>query len=256
LLAGRNTYASKTPGAAKKRVSMKPYTGNKSPSSLFPKIINSFPAHRVYWELFAGSAQILRKKKAAQMNVAVELDPITITGYGYPTGTAVINTCAISLLDDLKHLGMEHLIYLDPPYLIEERLSGKLFYNFELTTEQHIELLTKLKQCRCFVAISHYRCALYDEMLKDWYRVDMKVSYHGNVVTESLYMNYPPAVQRHETTFVGKNKTQRQQIKRKAARWVKMLQSMSAEERQHILETIIHLGKTPPATPAEAGQGR
>ena len=66
----------------------------------------------------------------------------------------------------------------------------------------------------------------------------MKVSYHGNVVTESLYMNYAPAEKLHETTFTGTDKTDRQRIKRKAQRWVKMLKEMPPNERQTVLEAI------------------
>lgn len=216
------------------------YTGNKSPSGLFPKIIGTFPAHKVYIEGFAGSYQIGRKKKPAKLNIAVELNYTMANAdkFGYPPGTVVIPGCMISWLDEFKYLGKDALIYLDPPYIISERRSKKALYECELTDEQHVELLTKLKECRCHVAISHYRCDLYDATLTGWYRIDMIVYYHGKKVTESLYMNYPPEGELHETTFVGKNKTDRQRIKRKAQRWVNMLLDMPPQERQHILNEI------------------
>ncbi|MDF2449419.1 MAG: methylase [Bacteroidota bacterium] len=219
----------------------KGYTGNKSPTGLFPKIINTFPPHKVYIEGFAGSYQIGRKKKPAKLNIAVELSS-TLAGAdknNYPSGVVVVNDCMISLLDDFKHCSKDTLIYLDPPYIINDRLGKKALYEYELTDDQHRQLLNKLKECRSHVAISHYRSCLYDEILHDWYRIDMQVSYHGKIVTECLYMNYPPAVKLHETTYTGKNKTDRQRIKRKADRWVKMLKKMPPHERQHVLETII-----------------
>lgn len=226
---------------------MSNYPGNKSPTTLFPKIIGSFPAHEVYWELFLGSGEISKKKKPAKLNIGVELDLTTIDQFKniYPSGTVVINTCAISLLDDLKHLGKKHLIYADPPYIIEDRRAKKALYGCELTLDQHKTMLNKFLECRSFVVISHYQSSLYDEMLlsKGWYRVDIPACYHGKKVTEAIYMNFPPAEKLHETTFVGKNKTQRQAIKRKGERWIKNLLKMQADERQYVLERIAHLPK-------------
>ncbi len=131
---------------------VKRYRGNKSPSSLYPKIINEFPAHNVYWELFAGSAQILRKKKPAKLNIVCEKDLLT----GYPSGTVVLHGCAMALLDELQYLGSDHLVYLDPPYIIKERKNKRRLYKYELTDQDHTELIAKLLLCRCYVAISHY----------------------------------------------------------------------------------------------------
>jgi len=217
---------------------VKRYIGNKSPSSLYPKIINQFPAHKVYWELFAGSAQILRKKKPAKLNVVCEKDLLT----DYPTWTVVVHGCAISMLDELCYLGKDHLIYLDPPYIIKERREQKKLYKYELTDQEHSALIEKLLRCRCYIAISHYPCETYDVLLQHgWRRLDMKVSYRGTVVTESLYMNYPAAGQLHETTFVGKNKTERQRIKRAATNLRNRLLDMPENERQAILDAISDL---------------
>ncbi len=217
---------------------VKRYIGNKSPSSLYPKIINQFPAHKVYWELFAGSAQILRKKKPARLNIVCEKEELN----NYPPGTVVLHACAISLLDDLQYLNRDHLIYLDPPYIIKERRKQKKLYKYELTDQDHAELIAKLIHCRCYIAISHYPCKEYDALLQHgWRRIDMKVSYRGTVVTESLYMNYATAGKLHETTFVGINKTDRQRIKRKARNLRRILLEMQENERQTVLEEIADL---------------
>jgi DNA adenine methylase len=216
------------------------YRGNKSPTSLYPKIIGTFPPHKIYWELFAGTGQILLKKKAAQINIVVDINDALVheDKNVYPAGTVVINNCAISLLADLQHLGKDHLIYLDPPYIISSRLQKRAIYKHELTDDQHRQLLLLLLACRSNVAISHYRHKLYDQILKGWHRLDMKVSYRGSVVTECLYMNYEPGIL-HETTYTGKDKTDRQRIKRKGDRLVKKLLSLPIAERQSILEKVL-----------------
>ncbi len=51
-------------------------------------------------------------------------------------------------------------------------------------------------------------------------------------------MNYPAAGQLHETTFVGKNKMDRQRIKRKAANLRRTLLAMPEHERQAVFNVI------------------
>lgn len=211
------------------------YRGNKNLVTLFPNIINEFPPHKVYWELFAGSAQILKRKKPAQLSCIVEIN----NNVGpYPSGTVVIYDDAISLLDDLVNLGKDHLIYLDPPYRESECYGGKAIYDYSLTDEQHDQLLKKLLLCRSNVVISHYDSSFYDERLIGWRKKVVNVSYHGHVKKEAIYMNFAPAEKLHESTFTGKNKTDRQRIKRKAERWVKRFLDLPGTERQLILTML------------------
>ena len=59
---------------------------------------------------------------------------------------------------------------------------------------------------------------------------------HGEA-TETLYYNFEPT-QLHDTSFVGENRTKRQQVKRKAKRWVDGLEKLPNDERQAILDLI------------------
>lgn len=49
------------------------YPGGKN--SVYQKIINLIPPHRVYIEPFMGSAAIARNKRPAQENYLIDLDP-------------------------------------------------------------------------------------------------------------------------------------------------------------------------------------
>lgn len=87
------------------------------------------------------------------------------------------------------------LFYLDPPYPTKTRNHQKA-YDFEMDDSQHAGLLGEILACKGMVAISSYRSDLYDTMLKDWRRVDIKMPNHSgqgkvkNKRIESLWMNY------------------------------------------------------------------
>jgi DNA adenine methylase len=61
------------------------------------------------------------------------------------------------------------LFYCDPPYLHETRTS-KNAYAFEMTEQEHRELLNTLLACRGKVMLSGYPSSLYDEALAGWAR--------------------------------------------------------------------------------------
>jgi DNA adenine methylase len=61
------------------------------------------------------------------------------------------------------------LFYLDPPYLHETR-TAKDAYAFEMTAEDHRELLEALLKCRGKVLLSGYPSDLYDQTLAGWTR--------------------------------------------------------------------------------------
>ena len=60
------------------------------------------------------------------------------------------------------------LFYLDPPYVPATRTSGG--YRHEMTEEQHIELLERIKAVQGRAVICGYASELYDNMLSGWQR--------------------------------------------------------------------------------------
>ena len=66
--------------------------------------------------------------------------------------------------------GPATLFYCDPPYLHSTRTAQKAYGAFEMTEEQHRELLDVLRQCKGKVMLSGYPSPLYDETLADWTR--------------------------------------------------------------------------------------
>lgn len=93
-----------------------------------------------------------------------------------------------------KFEGHKTLFYLDPPYPQSTRDSGGKGYVHELSEEDHRQLLWLAKRSTGRVAISGYRCRLYDEELRDWRREEKNVQANGQRGavrrTECLWMNY------------------------------------------------------------------
>ncbi|MCY4151370.1 MAG: hypothetical protein OXE94_03930 [Aestuariivita sp.] len=78
--------------------------------------------------------------------------------------------------------------------------------------------------------ISGHPSVLYDTMLAGWTRIAQQVTTHACVRTEVIWFNFTP--QRvHSSAFAGRNRTDRQRIKRSAAALAKRYRQMSAGER-------------------------
>ena len=83
------------------------------------------------------------------------------------------------------------LIYIDPPYPLAIR--EKNLYQYEMTDEQHIELLHVVKRSKAKIALSSYDNELYNRELEGWACAEKKcVIQIGQIRTEKLYMNYDP----------------------------------------------------------------
>jgi DNA adenine methylase len=80
--------------------------------------------------------------------------------------------------DDLiaryERLGANTLWYLDPPYVPETRVSKKV-YRAEMTADEHVLLIKRIKSIRGMVVVSGYPSDLYDRALDGWLRVTKNV---------------------------------------------------------------------------------
>jgi DNA adenine methylase len=91
----------------------------------------------------------------------------------------------------------ETLFYLDPPYLHETRsVKCDKIYEYELTTEDHLNLLHLANNARGKVIISGYHSSLYSRNLKNWKCIKKSISNHSSQSKtkqkriECLWKNY------------------------------------------------------------------
>ncbi|MBU0498917.1 MAG: DNA methylase [Gammaproteobacteria bacterium] len=210
--------------------------GSKATSGLCQPIIALMPPHDTYIETHLGGGAIMQRKPAALRNIGIDIDPQALGTFSCHYPVEKINACAHRFLADYDFRGRE-LVYSDPPYLHHTRTSRRR-YRFEYREDDHIELLALLKSLPCNVILSGYPSTLYDEQLSDWRSVELQVMNQGGVRTEKLWFNFTPD-RVHWPSYAGKNFTDRQRIKRKAANWGKRYQALPREERLAVLSAMM-----------------
>ena len=161
--------------------------------------------------------------------------------------THVMQGDGIRFLKTYRFTGSE-LVYCDPPYLMETR-SGRRLYQHELSSSSHRRLLRVVMEIPAKVMISGYWSEMYAETLKDWNSINFQtMTRGGKLATEWLWFNFPPPIELHDYSFLGKNFRERERIKRKKARWTARLQRMPALERQSLLSAIAEIAESSDAT--------
>jgi len=216
------------------------YPGGKGIS--FHKIINLMPPHDVYIETHLGGGAIIRKKRAAKRNIAIEINPDVVKKWkdSVDVDFELIQDDALTYLNRFPFEGNE-LVYCDPPYIRETRRSQKKIYKYDYTLEQHAEFLQFIKRLPCQVMISGYHSDLYERALSDWSVYTFQTRIRQKIATEWIWMNYERPVELHDYRYLGDNYRERYRFKEKLKRWTRRLESMPVLEQQalmHALQTI------------------
>ncbi|MCR9123018.1 MAG: DNA adenine methylase [Phyllobacteriaceae bacterium] len=220
------------------------WPGGKNGAGAYQRIINHMPPHRAYVEAFLGSGAVLRNKRPARINVAIdpseEAHDLCQSIGGAPANTLWLHEDALTWLERRAAKGWmtaETLIYCDPPYPMQTRKGGPL-YEFELTDGDHQRLLAWATATPAMVMISGYRCRLYDDGLTGWHRIDYQAQTRQGLVEECLWMNFTPPAQLHDYGHLGGDFRERERIKRKKDRWSRKIAAMDRLERLAIMEVL------------------
>jgi len=212
------------------------YFGSKATSGLCQLIIAMMPPHDTYIETHLGGGALMKRKHPALRNIGIDLDLQALSEFECDYSMEKVHGCAHEFLTRYDYSGRE-LIYSDPPYLISTRTS-KFRYRYDYKEKDHHELLKILKGLPCKVILSGHPSALYDHLLEGWKSLELQVVTQGVVRTEKLWFNFTPEAS-HWIGYAGKNFTDRQRIKRKAARWEKNYRAMPKAERLVVLAGIM-----------------
>lgn len=107
------------------------------------------------------------------------------------SGVIIENRPAIDVIN--QHDGPETLFYVDPPYMHGTRVMRNARYDYEMTDQQHVDLLERLNQVKGMVILSGYPNPLYDELLNGWdlHTKSARASGHRGTVnrTEAIWLN-------------------------------------------------------------------
>jgi site-specific DNA-adenine methylase len=217
------------------------YFGGKAQDGVYQAIINQIPMHDRYIELFLGGGAIMLKKKPAHRSIGVEIDEKAFLAFPWDQkiNPTILNQCVFQFLSTAGKITFTRstFVYVDPPYPHETR--GKTRYKHELTDYQHIQLLNRLRNLSCSIAISTYPNPLYSEMLSDWRVLEYNsTDRSGKARTENLFMNYPEPLILHDNRYIGENAGSRQDIKRRIVRTKKRLLGWNSHERQKLLQEL------------------
>ncbi len=246
------------------------YPGAKAGPGVYQTIISKMPPHRCYIEAFVGGGALLRRKRPAELSIAIDADARVAAAWSalafyerqqFPN-LRVIHGDALELLvphGELRELlEPSTLVYADPPYLRATRRSAAALYRHEFTTEQHERLAELLATLPCRVILSGYRNAIYDGALRSWQRLDFRARTHAGPSLESVWLNFEPE-SLHDYSYLGENYRERERIKRKRLRWRARLAAMPALERRAVLAELLALeapGVDPLAISGGAGDRR
>ena len=212
------------------------YFGGKGGAGTYHTIINLMPPHGTYIETHLGGGAIIRRKKPAPvLNIGIDIDPEVTQMFSLP-GVDVINDDAARFLENYNFCGDE-FVYSDPPYPVETRKSATR-YNFDYTTEQHVELLEILKTLPCMVMISSYWSKLYAKSLAEWNCHSFESQTRRGKAVEWLVYNYPRPTELHDYRYLGDDFRERERIKRKRKRWIGRISKMPTLERNAMLAEL------------------
>ena len=112
----------------------------------------------------------------------------------------------VSAIETIKRYdNKETLFYIDPPILMSEKLDKDQIYDFEMTSQEHINLIKLLKNIEGKAVISGYDSKLYND-LDDWFKIKNKftqipinrqLGISKNKI-ETLWLNFDPETQEYD----------------------------------------------------------
>ncbi|MEQ9330251.1 DNA adenine methylase [Thalassobaculum sp.] len=215
------------------------YFGGKGAAGVAQALINVMPPHATFISGFAGHCAVLRLKRPAARNIAIDRDGDLA---GFWQDHKHVEFRAGDALDELQRFAWtgRELVYLDPPYLFETRRDPRPRYRHELTDDDHERLLDLACRLPAMVVVSHYDAPLYRHRLASWSHHTVASKTRRGMATEHFWTNYPtPPTALHDARFVGRNYRERQTVKRRAERWRRRFLDMPQLERVAVLSALL-----------------
>lgn len=223
------------------------YPGGKGLTGLAEWIVAQQPPHVFYAEPFAGKAGVFRHKPPALRTWLIDADPDVIAWWQRqrsPGCTAVVGDGIRWLEIATEWAPHDLLVYLDPPYLPEVRTRRRC-YRYELTRDQHEQILRAAVRLPCPVMISGYHSELYEQQLAGWRREEREVITRGGVLrTECLWLNplctpaSSPGVAM-QYSDLGTDYRERERVAKRLKRWSAKFRGMDSHERRAVLLTLL-----------------
>jgi DNA adenine methylase len=212
------------------------YPGGKGKT--YQHLINLMPPHEVYIETHLGGGAVLRNKRPASRNIAIDLDlrPLQAWTPVPRLDVELVHGRAEDYLAVFQFSG-EELVFCDPPFHPSTR-RRKNVYTFDYTVEDHERLLALLMNLPCKVMLSGYDNPLYDSTLAVWNQHTFAAKTHTGLRQETVWFNFEPPHHLHDSRYIGSNFRDRQCAKRRMQRLQNKFASMDPVERAAFMQWL------------------
>lgn len=237
------------------------FPGGKDGAGVAQRLINDIPPHDVFVSLFLGDCAVLRRKRPAPRNVAVDVDPEVLRRWiTRPVMGVPLELYQCDAVEWLRHrcgwylaadagvprstLQRGWFLFADPPYVLASRRSPRALYAVEPDDAWHLNLVATLKHAAtaagAAVMVTHYPHTIYSEGLAGWrtwtYRA---MTRGGRMATEQVWCSYPAPTRLHDSRYLGRDKREREKIHRRVRNAMAKLQRMTPLEVQAVMDAIV-----------------
>jgi DNA adenine methylase len=196
----------------------------------------------------SGAADVSDAKSRGRVDPAAESRDPTRLFARAPHNSATGSRVAV--LGD----GRRRFVYIDPPYLFATRRSQRPIYANEMSDRDHERLLATAVALPCMVMVSHYPHPLYAEALAHWRTFTYTAQTRGGgKATEQVWCNFPEPEELHDARYLGRNKREREKIRRRVRNWTAGLARMKPLERQAVLDSLCRDAESSDVGRAAAG---
>jgi DNA adenine methylase len=236
--------------------------GGKSGSGVWQRIVNQIPPCTVFVSGFLGKCAVMRRLALPLVAIGIDADQRVVDWWleRQPLENATDQTATVFSCEDVVRWLRESFrpgcfepwggrggrwprervfVYLDPPYLAAVRRDGcRRLYRHELSDSGHRRMLEAVLALPCPVLINHPRCELYDRRLHSWRTIEYRTMGRAGLYSDCLWANYPEPCELQDYRFAGRNKRQRERIRRRCRNWLAALRRMQCHERGAVLQAI------------------
>jgi DNA adenine methylase len=251
------------------------YPGGKNGSGVYQRVINQIPPHDVFVSAFLGDCAVLRHKRPAAASVGIDLDEDVLRtwcGRQIP-GLQLYHCCGVEWLRfrfnfhrfvvpgrdrqppdpesaaAVAEFGVDRssggrsptwFVYCDPPYPLSTRVKQRV-YKHEMTFEQHEAFLRTVISLPAGVLclVHSYPSPMYGDALQAWRTFTYRATTRGGTMRdEQVWCNYPEPSELHDYRYLGRNKREREKIRRRVNNWTAGVARMPELERLAIVQAL------------------
>lgn len=221
------------------------YPGGKSGAGVWQTLINEIPPHDVYISATVGNDPVLRFKRPAVRNIAVDLDAAALDLWRDRDDVERVHADGLAFVErfvaDNGDAAGETVVLFDPPYPAEVRKSRRPIYLAEqLEFAWHRRLLDAVVRLPCRVLICCYPDPRYLRALAGWRIVEyFSTDRSGERRAENLFCNFPRPDRLHDSRFIGRDRRDRERIRKNWRTLTNRFARMPAVERAAAVERIV-----------------